>query len=286
MGLDQVMPAQERRFEDRAEPVHLHPVLVQEAGELDGIVRRERGDRPLHPRHVAGRLQLAAAAEDQVILRVQPDKLHLAAEVAADRAIDRFEHARIEEERRPQVEPEALALDRGRSGRRRGRGARGPSPGTRRRRAAWRRQPARPRPDDHDLFRRGHERSPCWTSAAAPRAGGCGPPSERSVRPIRPDGRRSSPTGSRAASDDPIDARTEGTSPVIASPVPASTDRCRQRSDRVKPRSASPGSAACDYVVRTEAPATAVRRHRRRASTPDLSRLLPGIAPDNFPEER
>ena len=86
MGLDQVMPAQERGLEDRAEPVHLDPVVVQEAGELDGIVRRQRGDRPFHSRHVAGGLQLAAAAEDQVILGVQPDQVHLPAEVAADRA--------------------------------------------------------------------------------------------------------------------------------------------------------------------------------------------------------
>ena len=57
-------------------------------------------------------MQLAARAEDQVVLRVEADHGDLVVQVAADGGEDRLEDARVEEEGRPEVEAEAVAPER------------------------------------------------------------------------------------------------------------------------------------------------------------------------------
>ena len=55
-------------------------------------------------------MQLAAGTEDQAVLRVEPDELHLLPQVPADGLEDRFEDLRVEEKRGAEVEPKAVRL--------------------------------------------------------------------------------------------------------------------------------------------------------------------------------
>ncbi len=112
LGREQVAPAQEGRFEDAPELVHLDPIVGQEPRKLAGVAGRERGDRLFHPGDVGRGLELASAAEDEMILRIEPDHRHLGVQISADGGEDRFEHPGIEEEGRPQVKAEAILADR------------------------------------------------------------------------------------------------------------------------------------------------------------------------------
>ena len=56
--------------------------------------------------------EFAAGAEDEVVLRIEPDHRDLGVEVPADGGEDRFQHPRIEEERRAEVKAKAVLADR------------------------------------------------------------------------------------------------------------------------------------------------------------------------------
>ena len=56
---------------------------------------------------------LPAGAEDEPVLRIEPHELDFAIERGAGGAHDLFEHARIEEERRPEIEAEAIRFNAG-----------------------------------------------------------------------------------------------------------------------------------------------------------------------------
>src|SRR5208337_2790240 len=124
---------------------------------LAGIARRERCDGLFHAGDVGRRLEIATAAEDEMILRIEPNHRHLGVQISAYGREDRFENPGIEEEGRPQVKTEAVRADR-----------RGPAadprltlqhghvvtrPGQQHRTG----QAAGSRTDDDDSFRSGHD---------------------------------------------------------------------------------------------------------------------------------
>ena len=74
-------------------------------GAIAAICCSMRGD-------VGRRLNLAALAEDDAILRIEPHHFHLLAKRRAGGGEDFFEHARVEEKRRTEIEPEAVRFDR------------------------------------------------------------------------------------------------------------------------------------------------------------------------------
>jgi len=108
VGSRQVTPRLERLLQEGREPRKLLPVRLHESREGARVGRREPGHLGLHPGNIGGREQLPARAEHQPILRVESHHLDLLSEIAAAGGEDLFEDPRIEEERRPQVELEAL----------------------------------------------------------------------------------------------------------------------------------------------------------------------------------
>ena len=111
--LQQVAPAEERPFQARPEPLQLVAVVGEEPADVRRVGRAELGDLGFEPRHVRRAVELAAGAEDEAVLRVEPDHRHFARAGRGRRPEDAFEHPRVEEERRPEVEAEAVGLDRG-----------------------------------------------------------------------------------------------------------------------------------------------------------------------------
>ena len=110
--VDEVLPAEERRLQARLHALELGAILVEETAETRRVARRDRGDLLLHARDIRRRVQLAALAEDDAILRIEPHHFHLVAERRARRGEDFFEHARVEEKRRAEIELESVRLDR------------------------------------------------------------------------------------------------------------------------------------------------------------------------------
>ena len=69
-------------------------------------------DLVLHPGEVRSSVQLATPAEDDPVLRVEPDEFYLLAQACGGHGEDFVEHPRIEEKSRAEIEPEAVSLDR------------------------------------------------------------------------------------------------------------------------------------------------------------------------------
>ena len=109
-------------------------------------------DRALHPVEVRRGVQRAPGAEDQAVLRVEPDEFHLLPQVPADGLEDRRQDLGVQEERRADVEPKPVRLQ----------GRRAPThlrlafehghAQARLRQQHGGRQAAGPGPDDHDTL--------------------------------------------------------------------------------------------------------------------------------------
>ena len=78
---------------------------------MKSITGRKGRDLPLHPFHVGSGFDVAPCAEDESVLRIEPNHRRFLMQVAADRGEDRFEDAGVQEEGRPQVESEAVSLE-------------------------------------------------------------------------------------------------------------------------------------------------------------------------------
>ena len=110
-GVNQILPAEKGRLEARLHGGELAPVLVEEAAEAGRVSGGESGDLLLHLDDVWRAIELSTGTELNAILRVEPDHLDFVAQARARRSKDFLEHARVEEERRPEVEFVPVRLD-------------------------------------------------------------------------------------------------------------------------------------------------------------------------------
>ena len=110
--IDQVLPAEERCLKTRLHAPEFRAIFVEETAETWRVARRDRGDLLLHACDVRCRVQLAAFAEDDAVLRIEPHHFHLRAQRRAGGGENFLEHARVKEERRAEIELEAIRLDR------------------------------------------------------------------------------------------------------------------------------------------------------------------------------
>ena len=62
-GLHQVLPAEEGAFQARLHERELGAVLVEETAEAGSVIRRKRGNLPLHRRYVRRAVEFAARSE-------------------------------------------------------------------------------------------------------------------------------------------------------------------------------------------------------------------------------
>ena len=115
------------------------------AAEARRVAGRDRGDLLLHARDVRRGVDLAARAEHDAVLRIEPHHFHLRAERRAGGGEDFLEHARVEEKGRAEIELEAVRLDRRRAPADGRAAARGLSLSPPPRRAGWRRRGRRDR---------------------------------------------------------------------------------------------------------------------------------------------
>ena len=106
--LQEVEGTVESLLQHRPEGLQLAPVVLHVVGQPGGVVRRQPGDFLGHAVQVAARPDLAAAAEDQAVVRVEPDHLDLVLEPAAADREDLPQDPRIEEEGRTHVEMESV----------------------------------------------------------------------------------------------------------------------------------------------------------------------------------
>ena len=112
-GLNQVLPAQEGAFQARLHARELGAVLVEETAEAGSVTGRKRGDLPLHRRNVRRAVELAARAELDPVLRIQPHHFDFGAQAGSGGLEDFLQHARVKEESRPEIELVAVRLDAG-----------------------------------------------------------------------------------------------------------------------------------------------------------------------------
>ncbi len=93
------------------ELVELHPVLGHEPAKLGRVIRRNLRDLRHHPLDVRRAVQLAARPENQPVLRVELFHRHFAVQIAPGRREDLLENLRVQEKRRPEIKPVAVALE-------------------------------------------------------------------------------------------------------------------------------------------------------------------------------
>ena len=92
-GLHQVLPAQEGAFQARLHERELGAVLVEETAEAGSVIRRKRGNLPLHRRYVRRAVQFAARPELDPVLRIQPHHFDFGAEAGSGGLEDFLQHA-------------------------------------------------------------------------------------------------------------------------------------------------------------------------------------------------
>ena len=107
---EQVAPTEERTLQTGLELPEFVPVVLHEPAKVHGIVGTKLSDRTLHPVGVRRGVQFAPGTEDQVVLGVEPDELHLLPQVPADGLEDRFQDLWVEEKRGADVEPKSVRL--------------------------------------------------------------------------------------------------------------------------------------------------------------------------------
>ena len=119
VGAEQIPHAMERRLEDRAECRQLGAVVGHEAGQGSGVAGGKAADFGGKTRRVVGCLDLAAGLEHEAVLRIKPNQIDLALELAAACGENIRQHARVEEEGGAHIKPEGAVfggcLDRGRT---------------------------------------------------------------------------------------------------------------------------------------------------------------------------
>ncbi len=151
-GIQQVLPAEEGHAEARFHPLQLAAILVQETAKSRDVGGRDRADLLFHPRDVRGRVEHAATAKDDPVLRIESHHFHLRAERCSCRCEDLLEHPWVEKEGRPEVEFEAVRFDRRRSPSDRRKALENFNLHARSREQERGRQTARSRTDDDDVF--------------------------------------------------------------------------------------------------------------------------------------
>ncbi|CAN5528793.1 hypothetical protein BH20VER1_BH20VER1_17080 [soil metagenome] len=111
--LEDAAPAVKRALEAGLHQLQFLAILLEETRKTGGVGGSNGGDLPLHGGDVRGAIKLSAATEDEAVLWIEPHQFHLLGEGGAGRAHDLFEHARVEEKRRAEVEAESLRFDGG-----------------------------------------------------------------------------------------------------------------------------------------------------------------------------
>ena len=108
LGAGQIEPTLEGLLEKRGEPLELAAVALHEPRKRPRIGRREPGDLGLHPRDVGSGEEFTTGTEDQPILRIEADHVHLLPQIAATGGKDFLEDPRVKKERGAEIEPETL----------------------------------------------------------------------------------------------------------------------------------------------------------------------------------
>ncbi len=146
--VEEVLPAEERRLEARLHPLRAWCDFHRGNGGSPGASPGAIAAICCSIRAMSGvAFNLAALAENDAILRIEPHHFHFLAERRAGRGENFFEDARVEEKRRTEIELEAVRFDRRRAAADRSEADRKPSLSLPPRRGEW------PRPDRPDRRR-------------------------------------------------------------------------------------------------------------------------------------
>ncbi len=111
LRIKEIAPAGEGGFEGGLHQAQLAAIVGQVAFETVRILRRDLPDLFLHPRHVGGAIEGGAIAENDAVLRVEPDQFEFVLQGSAGGLEDFVQHARVEEEGGTDIEAETVGLD-------------------------------------------------------------------------------------------------------------------------------------------------------------------------------
>ncbi len=94
-----IAPARKCVFETGLHQRELAPVVIQKPAKPLGVVRRDGPDLPFHFLPLGRAIEGSALAEDEAVLRIEPNEFYLSGEGGAGGPQNLIEHAWIEKKR-------------------------------------------------------------------------------------------------------------------------------------------------------------------------------------------